>query len=686
MIVLYKIPNARLMVFLMYICSYIRSGTFIPRIYTNNPIINSLSRKRIYSICLLPFGFTQTILQIFRPVRVNSNALHETVILRLKSEVEILMDVYTPTGNLDGDDGKVSDGEGGGDMNVNDNGNMNDRENVNDKGNVNDEGKVSDGDNDGNDKSRNVNRWANMRRIYRLVKAYRPVMNVNGLVPRIIIMIIHGALKKCMAYWRKKGRKERKGPVRKERKGPVRKERKGPVRKGVRNFKVTKGMKPKDMNPKDMSESLRIAHNLIPSNFSSSNFSSADSSSAGSTSAGSSSHSPIPQHSQHTPLPQHSPLPIHPPRSNVILVHGMGGSSNSTYIKGMANVFLEKNTRVFCFNSRGTRHKPVKSIFSHIGLTSDLKEVVEYVISKYTGNIILIGFSLGSNWVVKLLGEYSHPRITMGIAICCPFDFISLNSYFNVPSPYRRLLYHLMTWKYKKYINRSMDHNIDLSTCTKVEEIDGKMLEYMMGRDIMRRGCESKEGEVIRRDSENREGEMIRGDYESGTKRDCENRDGEVMRRGCESGEGVRSNNKNKNENKNKNKNEPSLSRSDITSSSASCNGNKDNIHMDNRNSIHNGNKNEPGNFADLNDYYTSGSCKHYLMGVDKPLLILNSADDPLIPQSILPIEECMRNKNVGLVLIRGGHLGFFRNQKRTSAEIIVEEFYDKVVSEGDCA
>ncbi|MEQ2191117.1 hypothetical protein XENOCAPTIV_021288 [Xenoophorus captivus] len=78
---------------------------------------------------------------------------------------------------------------------------------------------------------------------------------------------------------------------------------------------------------------------------------------------------------------------------------------------------------------------------------------------------------------------------------------------------------------------------------------------------------------------------------------------------------------------------------------------------------------------SSLKEYYEKESCVHYIHNVDVPLLLVNSADDPLVHDSLLAIPRTLAENSNVLVLCRptakkpnvifaltlhGGHLGFF--------------------------
>ncbi|KAL4613241.1 monoacylglycerol lipase ABHD2-A-like [Arapaima gigas] len=67
--------------------------------------------------------------------------------------------------------------------------------------------------------------------------------------------------------------------------------------------------------------------------------------------------------------------------------------------------------------------------------------------------------------------------------------------------------------------------------------------------------------------------------------------------------------------------------------------------------------------YSSLKEYYEKESCVHYIHNVDVPLLLVNSADDPLVHESLLTIPRTLAEKKPNVIFaltLHGGHLGFF--------------------------
>lgn len=91
----------------------------------------------------------------------------------------------------------------------------------------------------------------------------------------------------------------------------------------------------------------------------------------------------------------------------IILVHGLEGSSDREYIKGMVRHFNANDWNACAVNLRGCSGEPnlVRETY-HSGKTEDIEAVIKLAISKNRfKRIALIGFSLGGNMVLKYAGE-----------------------------------------------------------------------------------------------------------------------------------------------------------------------------------------------------------------------------------------------------------------------------------------
>lgn len=111
----------------------------------------------------------------------------------------------------------------------------------------------------------------------------------------------------------------------------------------------------------------------------------------------------------------------------VIILHGLEGSAERTYVLGMVHVFNQGGYDTVSLNFRGCSGEPNRNLrFYHSGETGDLAQVVDYLAAsgKYKA-IHIVGFSLGGNVTLKYLGERGadvHPLVRSAVAISVPCD------------------------------------------------------------------------------------------------------------------------------------------------------------------------------------------------------------------------------------------------------------------------
>ena len=111
----------------------------------------------------------------------------------------------------------------------------------------------------------------------------------------------------------------------------------------------------------------------------------------------------------------------------VLVCHGLEGSSRAGYVRGLVAMALRHGLAAAALNFRGCSGEPNRlPRFYHSGETGDLALAVERVAAERPGRpVLLAGFSLGGNVVVKYLGERGDalpPEVRAAVAISVPFD------------------------------------------------------------------------------------------------------------------------------------------------------------------------------------------------------------------------------------------------------------------------
>lgn len=109
----------------------------------------------------------------------------------------------------------------------------------------------------------------------------------------------------------------------------------------------------------------------------------------------------------------------------LILLPGLTGGSEDTYVRHMLIRARKLGWRVVVFNSRGCANSPVTTPqFYSASFTGDLREVVSHVSGRYPkANLYAAGWSLGANILTRYLGEESSNCSLAGaVSLCNPFN------------------------------------------------------------------------------------------------------------------------------------------------------------------------------------------------------------------------------------------------------------------------
>ena len=109
-------------------------------------------------------------------------------------------------------------------------------------------------------------------------------------------------------------------------------------------------------------------------------------------------------------------------RGDIVMVHGLEGSSRAGYVASLSDAALRAGFVVHRFNMRtcGGTERLCPTLY-HAGLTSDLLSVIR----ELGRPVYLVGFSLGGNVVVKLageLGERGRGILSRVCAVSAPLD------------------------------------------------------------------------------------------------------------------------------------------------------------------------------------------------------------------------------------------------------------------------
>ncbi|HYX26018.1 MAG TPA: alpha/beta fold hydrolase, partial [Thermoanaerobaculia bacterium] len=124
----------------------------------------------------------------------------------------------------------------------------------------------------------------------------------------------------------------------------------------------------------------------------------------------------------------------------VVLVHGLGGSTESHYMVRGAQAAEAAGLSCLRLNLRGCDRQ--SHDFFHAGLTADLHAALASDGLRRYRRLYVVGYSLGGHVVLRLATEEMDPRVAGVAALCAPLDLRLSQQEIDAPIrwPYRRYL------------------------------------------------------------------------------------------------------------------------------------------------------------------------------------------------------------------------------------------------------
>jgi len=155
------------------------------------------------------------------------------------------------------------------------------------------------------------------------------------------------------------------------------------------------------------------------------------------------------------------PAEVRRQRPTVILVHGLEGSSRSQYIIGNTARALAAGCNVVRMNMRScgdTDH--LSPTIYHSGRSADVGRVVTRILHDHQlESIVLVGYSMGGNLVLKLLGEYGSappPQLKAVIGISPLMDLTPSSAALHEPQN------RIYEWHFLRNMRRRLRHKAQL--------------------------------------------------------------------------------------------------------------------------------------------------------------------------------------------------------------------------------
>jgi predicted alpha/beta-fold hydrolase len=107
----------------------------------------------------------------------------------------------------------------------------------------------------------------------------------------------------------------------------------------------------------------------------------------------------------------------------VVIVHGLEGSADSNYVRGIADKAFALGFHAIRMNQRncGGTERLTPTLYNS-GMSGDYRAVLQAFIADGFEKIFFVGYSMGGNLVAKMAGEFgeSAPPQLRGVAAVCP--------------------------------------------------------------------------------------------------------------------------------------------------------------------------------------------------------------------------------------------------------------------------
>ena len=143
----------------------------------------------------------------------------------------------------------------------------------------------------------------------------------------------------------------------------------------------------------------------------------------------------------------------------VILLHGLTGSSCSSYILGLQNVLLKQGMRSVTLNFRGCSGEPNQLARGyHSGDTGDIDFVYRTLRQREPEtSMAVVGFSLGGNVLLKWLGEQGD-KVSLAAAVAVSVPLVLARCATKLDHGYSKIYRNKLLRELKLYIRGKQRH------------------------------------------------------------------------------------------------------------------------------------------------------------------------------------------------------------------------------------
>jgi predicted alpha/beta-fold hydrolase len=132
--------------------------------------------------------------------------------------------------------------------------------------------------------------------------------------------------------------------------------------------------------------------------------------------------------------------PLRPAESApwALVLHGLEGCSGSSYVRSLARRLVARGIEACLLNYRGCSGEDNRLARSyHSGATDDVHAAIEKLVAERAGRPFgVVGYSIGANLVMKLLGERTPlpAELRGAVAVSPPFDLVKASASLDGPS------------------------------------------------------------------------------------------------------------------------------------------------------------------------------------------------------------------------------------------------------------
>jgi len=139
-------------------------------------------------------------------------------------------------------------------------------------------------------------------------------------------------------------------------------------------------------------------------------------------------------------------------RGTAIVLHGLAGSVRSPHVGGLCAALVSRGWRVGALHLRGCGRGPNRSAVGyHAGKSDDVRHALRAIGQAHPGPIVAVGFSLGANLLIKLLGEDGEAApVAAAAAISAPFRLDLCSD--RMERGFSQVYQAALTWELRRYV------------------------------------------------------------------------------------------------------------------------------------------------------------------------------------------------------------------------------------------